>query len=141
MKAAAKRAKRARDSRARDTDCSSTSTLDDSQHRLQHHHLEPSTTIKHIKYDALAYEGFEEEKEHDQINPEQTANGRDFTGIQVPEGAPKDLLCEECERRNAVGFCEDCGETLCAACLAILHIPSTGGQAHPHLAQARTKRT
>ncbi|CAN0577576.1 unnamed protein product, partial [Ectocarpus sp. 12 AP-2014] len=34
----------------------------------------------------------------------------------------KDLLCEECERRNAVGFCEDCREALCAACLAILHI-------------------
>ncbi|CAM9250306.1 unnamed protein product [Ectocarpus sp. 4 AP-2014] len=144
MKAAAKRAKRARDSRARDTDCSSvtsTSTLDDSHHRLQYHPLEPSTTIKHIKYDAGAYEGFEEEKERDQLNPEQTANGTDFTGIQVPEGAPKDLLCEECERRNAVGFCEDCGEALCAACLAILHIPSTGGQAHPHLAQARLKRT
>ncbi|CAM9177058.1 unnamed protein product [Ectocarpus sp. 8 AP-2014] len=144
MKAAAKRAKRARDSRARDTDCSSvtsTSTLDDSHHRLQHHPLEPSTTIKHIKYDAGAYEGFKEEKERDQLNPEQTANGTDFTGIQVPKGAPKYLLCEECERRNAVGFCEDCGEALCAACLAILHIPSTGGQAHPHLAQARTKRT
>ncbi|CAN0475496.1 unnamed protein product, partial [Ectocarpus sp. 12 AP-2014] len=38
-----------------------------------------------------------------------------------------------------VGFCEDCREALCAACLAILHIPSTGGQAHPHLAQARTR--
>ncbi|CAM9701067.1 unnamed protein product, partial [Ectocarpus fasciculatus] len=142
MKAAAKRAKRARDSRARDTDCSSvtsTSTLDDSRHRIQHRSLEPSTTIKHIKYDAGAYEGLEEEKERDQLRPEQTANGTDFTGTQVPEGAPKDLLCEECERRNAVGCCEDCGEVLCAACLAIMHIPSTGGQAHPHLAQARMK--
>lgn len=39
--------------------------------------------MQHIKYDAGAYEGFEEEKERDQLNPEQTANGTDFTGIQV----------------------------------------------------------
>ncbi|CAM9942898.1 unnamed protein product [Pylaiella littoralis] len=137
MNAASKRAKRARDSRARDTDCSSvtsTSTLDESRHRLRLHPSEVSTTIKHIKYDA----GFEEEQDRDYLSPEQTANGTDFTGIQVPEGVPTNLLCEECERRDSVGYCEDCEEVLCAVCLAIMHIPGTGGQAHAHLAQART---
>ena len=57
---------------------------------------------------------------------------------QVPEGAPVDLLCEECERRHAVAKCEECNEVLCPLCLAILHIPSAGGQAHPDLAQARS---
>ncbi|CAM9648104.1 unnamed protein product [Ascophyllum nodosum] len=54
---------------------------------------------------------------------------------QVPEGAFVDLLCEECERRHAVAKCEECNEVLCPLCLAILHIPSAGGQAHPDLAQ------
>lgn len=56
---------------------------------------------------------------------------------QVPEEAPSDLLCEECERRFAVGHCMDCDETLCAVCLAVLHIPNACGQAHMHLAQVR----
>lgn len=46
-----------------------------------------------------------------------------------------DLVCEECERRCAVGYCEDCKEVLCAVCLALVHIPSAGGEAHVHLAQ------
>lgn len=57
---------------------------------------------------------------------------------QVPEGAPADLVCEECERRFAVGYCEDCEEALCAPCLAIMHIPNASGQAHMHLTQVRT---
>lgn len=57
--------------------------------------------------------------------------------MQVPEEAASDLFCEECERRYAVGRCEDCEETLCAVCLAILHIPSAGGRAHMHLALVR----
>lgn len=35
--------------------------------------------MQHIKYDA----GFEEEQDRDYLSPEQTANGTDFTGIQV----------------------------------------------------------
>lgn len=38
---------------------------------------------QHIKYDAGSYEGFEEDREHDELNPEQTANGTNFTDIQV----------------------------------------------------------
>ncbi|CAM9398370.1 unnamed protein product, partial [Laminaria digitata] len=56
----------------------------------------------------------------------------------VPEGAPADLVCEECERRNSVAYCELCEEVLCAVCLAIMHIPATGGQAHIHFIQARS---
>ncbi|CAN0093950.1 unnamed protein product [Scytosiphon promiscuus] len=121
--AANRRAKRARDSRARDTDGSSvasTSTIDDSQHRLQQT-AETSNTIKHIKYDAGAYEGFEE-REHDQLGTELTANGTDFTAVQVPEGAPTDLVCEECERRDAIGCCESCGEQLVRSCRRLLRV-------------------
>lgn len=42
--------------------------------------------MQHIKYDAGAYEGLEEEQERDQLSPEQTANGTDFTGTQVHTG-------------------------------------------------------
>lgn len=39
--------------------------------------------VQHIKYDAGLYEGLEAETEHDQISPEQTANGTNFTNLQV----------------------------------------------------------
>lgn len=45
--------------------------------------LQPASSQKHIKFDAGTHEGYEEERDDDQLSPEETANGTDFTEIQV----------------------------------------------------------
>lgn len=42
-----------------------------------------SSLYQHIKYDAGSYEGYEEERDDDQLGPEGTENGTNFTEIQV----------------------------------------------------------
>ena len=43
------------------------------------------------------------------------------------------LLCEECERFEAVCKCEECDETLCSRCFILTHPPRAGGAEHDHL--------
>ena len=43
------------------------------------------------------------------------------------------LLCEECERDEAVCRCEACAETLCSRCFVLTHPPRAGGAEHDHL--------
>lgn len=50
---------------------------------MRRRHVRLLLLYQHIKYDAGSYEGFEEDREDDQLCPEQTANGTDFTDIQV----------------------------------------------------------
>lgn len=44
------------------------------------------------------------------------------------------LLCEECERQEAVCLCETCNEVLCTKCVCIIHPRTADGNEHTHLA-------
>lgn len=44
------------------------------------------------------------------------------------------LLCEECERQEAVCVCEACNEVLCTKCVCITHPGTADGREHTHLA-------
>lgn len=44
-----------------------------------------------------------------------------FEGIVIPPSAPKDLICEECEKKTASLFCSACDEVFCVDCADIAH--------------------
>lgn len=44
-----------------------------------------------------------------------------FRGIIVPPSAPKDLICEECEKRTASLFCGACRQVFCVTCADLAH--------------------
>lgn len=44
-----------------------------------------------------------------------------FEGIVIPPSAPKDLICEECEKKMASLFCSACDEVFCVDCADIAH--------------------
>ncbi len=44
-----------------------------------------------------------------------------FAGIVLPPEAPTDLICEECERENAIYYCGACVEVFCFKCCDLCH--------------------
>lgn len=50
-----------------------------------------------------------------------------FAGIVVPPDAPKDLICEECEKAFSVYYCNACQQLQCESCADMVHPKDYGG--------------
>ncbi|CAM9655343.1 unnamed protein product [Chrysoparadoxa australica] len=102
--------------------------------KLQYHH---------IKYDEGIYEGYdinEEDREEDSLMPDDLAEAGGWEGIEIPEGAPGNLTCEECEKRRANTRCDTCQQVFCPRCVALCHLTGANGAPHQHLASGYIRR-
>ena len=66
------------------------------------------------------------EEEKNQAEPEirtatKTSGRIQFANVTIPPDAPKDLICEECEKRFAVYHCHGCRQIFCYDCADLCH--------------------
>ncbi len=84
---------------------------------------------KELRFQADLAEG----KNVERAGPKVATAGRiQFEGIMVEEEIPPMELCDNCETRYSVAYCEGCKECFCIRCVELCHpIPSNENK-HPH---------
>ena len=100
------------------------------KNRFEERFLELQMEIdKELQFQADLAEG----KDVQRAGPKVATAGRiQFEGIMVEDKIPPLELCDNCETRYSVAYCEGCKECFCLRCVELCHpIPSNENK-HPH---------